>query len=249
MSGPDKAMTGIGPMDKQLRAAKNRLKNHQKEAGRRKSRTDRAEELASVALDLFAARNFASVTIKDIAHKTGVNAALIYYYFDSKEDLFRASIEYAVDQAFRNFRQLQARHDNPADIINDWLDNHVQLFAPIHKFVKVSLDYSGSDANMPAIDRQIRQFYDEELRILSDCIRRGVRQGLFQQVDPEDQAEFISTYLDGVMVRSVVLDDFDIARAVDRLRREIWRHLASEGADDPPSEAMAESRAKARGVG
>lgn len=236
-------------MGMQLRSANRKVKRHPADAGKRKGRFDRAEELAAVALDLFAERNFATVTIKDIARKTGVNAALIYYYFDSKEDLFRASIEYAVDQAFKNFRQLQARHDNPADIINDWLDNHVQLFAPIHKFVKVSLDYSGSDANMPVIDRQIRRFYDEELRILSDCIRRGVSQGLFRQVDPEDRAQFISTYLDGVMVRSVILGDFDLTRAVDRLRREIWRQLTSEGVDDQPSQAIAEKRAKARGLG
>ncbi|MEE8204195.1 MAG: TetR/AcrR family transcriptional regulator, partial [Alphaproteobacteria bacterium] len=190
-------------MGRQPRATKNRLKKRRTDAGQRKARLDRAEELAAVALDLFAERNFASVTIKDIARENGINAALIYYYFDSKEDLFRASIEYAVDQAFKKFRQLQVRHDNPADIINDWLDNHVQLFAPIHKFVKVSLDYSGSDANMPVIDRQIRQFYDEESRILSECIRRGIREGVFQHVDPEDLAQFISTYLDGVMVRSV----------------------------------------------
>jgi DNA-binding transcriptional regulator YbjK len=57
---------------------------------------DRREELAAVALDLFAERNFAAVTIKDIASALGVNTALIYYYFDSKEDLFRAAIESAL---------------------------------------------------------------------------------------------------------------------------------------------------------
>jgi AcrR family transcriptional regulator len=232
-------------MGRQPRATKNRLKKRRTDAGQRKARLDRAEELAAVALDLFAERNFASVTIKDIARENGINAALIYYYFDSKEDLFRASIEYAVDQAFKNFRQLQVRHDNPADIINDWLDNHVQLFAPIHKFVKVSLDYSGSDANMPVIDRQIRQFYDEESRILSECIRRGIREGVFQHVDPEDLAQFISTYLDGVMVRSVILGDFDLTRAVERLRREIWQQLKYQGADDRPHDAAAGVRANA----
>ena len=190
-----------------------------------KTRFDRHGELAAVALDLFAERNFASVTIKDIARAANLNTALIYYYFESKEDLFRAAIEYAVDQAFRNFRRLQARHDNPADIIGDWLNNHVQLYAPIHKFVKVSLDYAGSAARIPVIDRQIRQFYDEEKRILSGCIRQGIEDGLFAPVDPESIALFISTHLDGVMVRCVILDDFDLNQAIVVLRREIWTQL------------------------
>jgi len=191
----------------------------------RKAPFDRAEELAATALDLFAARNFASVTIKDIASASGVNTALIYYYFDSKEDLFRAAVEFAVDQAFKNFRLLQARHDKPSDIIEDWLKNHVELYAPIHKFVKISLDYAGSDTSIPVIDRLIRQFYDEERRILSRCIDQGIQRGLFNNVDPDLLAQFISTYLDGLMVRSVILDDFDLKHSVDLLRLELWRQL------------------------
>jgi AcrR family transcriptional regulator len=195
-----------------------------------KARFDRSGELAAVALDLFAERNFASVTIKEIAKAADVNTALIYYYFESKADLFRAAIEFAIDQAFRNFRQLQARHDSPADVIDDWLNNHVQLYAPIHKFVKISLDYSGSDTSIPVIDRQIRQFYDEEARILSGCIRQGIHTGLFAGVDPESLALFISTYLDGVMVRSVIHGDFDLNQAISALRQRIWIQL---GYDDP----------------
>jgi AcrR family transcriptional regulator len=61
----------------------------------------RVEEFLATALNLFAERNFASVTIKDIAEHLGVNTALIYYYFDSKTDLFQASIEHAVAGASR----------------------------------------------------------------------------------------------------------------------------------------------------
>ena len=189
------------------------------------ARLDRRGDLAAAALDLFAERNFASVTIKDIAGAAAVNTALIYYYFDSKEDLFRAAIEFAVDQVFRNFRQLQARHDDPADIIGDWLSSNVQLYAPIHKFVKVSLDYSGSETSIPAVDATIRQFYDEETRLLTACIRQGAQGGQFETSDPESMALFISTYLDGVMVRSVIVKDFDLGKAVEVLRQMIWNQL------------------------
>jgi AcrR family transcriptional regulator len=40
-----------------------------------------AAKLMSVAMDLFCQRDFASVTIKDIARVAKVNSALIYYYF------------------------------------------------------------------------------------------------------------------------------------------------------------------------
>lgn len=209
----------------------------------RKAPFDRAEELASVALDLFAKRNFASVTIKDIARETGVNTALIYYYFESKDDLFRAVIEHAVDQAFENFRLLRERHRNPADIINDWLNNHVQLFEPIHKLVKISLDYSGAPKRVPSIDRSIRQFYDEESRMLSGCLRQGISEGIFKPVDAERLALFISTYLDGLMVRSVILPELDLEKSVEYLRMQIWETLGISDEALSPTPAPASTAA------
>lgn len=44
---------------------------------RREEHGDRVNEFLATALDLFAERNFASVTIKDIATALGVNTALI----------------------------------------------------------------------------------------------------------------------------------------------------------------------------
>jgi AcrR family transcriptional regulator len=96
------------------------------------------EKFLTASLDLFAERNFASVTIKDIAKALNVNTALIYYYFDSKTDLFRATIEYAVAGAFENVRALDDRSADPPAIIAAWLSNHVNKFAEIHRFVKAS---------------------------------------------------------------------------------------------------------------
>ncbi len=193
----------------------------------------------AAALDLFAERNFASVTIKDIARATGVNTALIYYYFESKDDLFRAVIENAVNQAFDNFRKLRERRENPAEVFDDWLKNHVELFEPIHKLVKVSLDYSGAHNKVAVIDRSIRQFYEEESRMLSNCIRQGIAEGIFRKVDPEELALFISTYLDGVMVRSVIMPDLDLERVVDFLRQQVWAILQYR---DPSATVAGSSR-------
>lgn len=186
---------------------------------------DRKQQLMAAALDLFAERNFSSVTIKDIANATGVNTALIYYYFDSKSDLFCSVIESAVNQAFENFRALRPSHQDPATVIGEWLNNHVRLFDPIHKLVKISLDYSGSPNRVPSIDRSIRQFYDEETRMLSLCIRQGVESGVFQPVDPDSVAQFISTFLDGLMVRSVILSDLNLEASLDNFREILWSAL------------------------
>ena len=149
-------------------------------------------------------------------------------YFDSKEDLFRAAIERAVKRAFEHFRELRLRHSNPADVLSDRLDNHVDLHDPIQKLVKVSLDYPGLPVELPEVERSIRQFYDEEYHTLSRCIQEGIDLGLFEPVDAGKTAQWVSTWLDGLMVRSKIFPDLDVEAAIDSLREMLWTHLGHQ---------------------
>ncbi len=185
----------------------------------------RANELTAKALDLFVERDFASVTIKDIANACGVNTALIYYYFANKEDLFRATIENAITEAIENYTSLQNKHDDPVDLINDWFDINLELSGSIRKLVKVMLDYSGSRINISSIDKEVNNFYDIEHSILSDSIQRGADQGIFNAVDPNRLALFVSTHLDGIMVAAMIRKDFNINSAMEDLREILWFHL------------------------
>lgn len=187
--------------------------------------SDRAEALVMAAFALFAERNFASVTIKDIAAAIGVNTALIYYYFGSKEELFRATIEHAVDRAFQQFRAHREALTTPPEIIAGWLENHVRLGDLIRKLVKISLDYASNGRRVASIDRSIRRFYDDEAAAVSEAILAGIEQGMFRPVDPFKLTAFISTHLDGIMVRSAIFPDVDLAGAVADLQALVWAQL------------------------
>jgi AcrR family transcriptional regulator len=186
---------------------------------------DRIEEYLAAALNLFSERNFASVTIKDIAKALGVNSALLYYYFDDKADLFRATIDYAVRIAFDSMLKFRADGADPERLVAAWLANHVERYAEIHCFVKIALDFRSSQVRDPAIEAAIATFYAKERRLLSGLIREGTRQGRFREVNASQMAQFISTYLDGCMVRKVILPEFDLRTAVRELERQIFAML------------------------
>ena len=193
--------------------------------GMKNATKSRAIELTATALDLFAERDFASVTIKDIANACGVNTALIYYYFANKEDLFRATIKNAITVALENYTNLRKRHDDPVDLINDWFDTNLELSGSIRKLVKVMLDYSGSRINIGSIDKEVNNFYQVERSILSDSIQRGIDQGIFHASDPDRLALFVSIHLDGIMVAAMIRKDFNLTTAMADLREILWLHL------------------------
>ncbi len=57
------------------------------------SRRDRREDILQASLHLFAEKGFHGTSMRDIARSAGITEGLIYHYFSSKRDLFRAIIE------------------------------------------------------------------------------------------------------------------------------------------------------------
>lgn len=188
----------------------------------------RTEEMLAAALELFGRRDVTSVTIKDIARALKVNTALIYYYFDSKDELFRACLKYCIDRTVGNFRRLEGRHDDPVRMIGAWFQTHAQMYAQIRQLVKVMLDYVTSGSRTKSTDAVVEGFYQQESRILTDSIRLGIRQGVFAQVNVGQAALFVSTQLDGVMVRSMIQHDFDVPAAIRNLERVLFGHLGCD---------------------
>jgi AcrR family transcriptional regulator len=186
---------------------------------------DRSREIMTAALQLFAERGFADVTIKDIAGRLRINTALIYYYFKNKEDLFRACLEAAVYDAMASYDAIRGDADHPVERINSWFNSNIELAPSIANMVKVMVDYAGSTLRLPSVDRLIRRFYEEERRLLARAIAEGVASGVFQPVDGERLAQFVSTHLDGIMVASIIRSDLDIAEAVSTLRGILFESL------------------------
>ena len=62
-------------------------------AGRRPGNQDTRGAILSAARSAFAARGFAGSSLRMIAADAGVDAALIHHYFDSKQQLFLATMQ------------------------------------------------------------------------------------------------------------------------------------------------------------
>lgn len=187
---------------------------------------DRRSEILAAALELFSQCDYSSITIKDIARLAGVNTSLLYYYFSDKEALFRSALEQAVTDVMDKYSGFASKHTAPVDLIDDWFQMHIDLAPRIRRLVKILMDYSSSGLHSRVLDDVIGKFYDVEVRILSAAVKRGQQDGLFTNaVSPVGAAHFASTYLDGVMARSIIIPKLDVEASVNALREAFWAYL------------------------
>lgn len=94
-------------------------------AGRPKGRN--ADEVKSALLksarELFLSYEFEAVSTKRIAHKAGVNAAMINYYFGSKKELYRAMIDDVFLEMQERMKDLQDHSEiPPAEFIRNYTE-------------------------------------------------------------------------------------------------------------------------------
>ncbi len=74
------------------------------------------ERILGAAQAIFAKKGFDGARVDEIAKQAGVNKALIYYYFKSKEEILHALLHLAIDD-------FSARLGSPADLMSKVLDS------------------------------------------------------------------------------------------------------------------------------
>lgn len=179
----------------------------------------------AAAIDLFAERDYASVTIQDITRRAGATHSLVYYHFKNKDDLFNKAIRNLITQTIEVYREAGEQHHNPVELIEDWFDNNIRLSRVLRKLVKIMFDYSGPQKGRPSVQKAIANFYQEEHRIIAGNIKRGVDEGYFVKVDATRVAAFVSTHIDGIFYDSFIRDDEDIGPAMENLKWVLWSIL------------------------
>jgi len=183
---------------------------------------ERAEHLMRIAVDLFAEKGYAAVTIQDITAHAGVTHSLVYYHFKNKEELFTRAVIYLIDNNIRSFQRNLDRHSHPVDLLEDWFDYNIQHAEVLKKMVKIMFDSSMSDKQSPHASNVIKHFYDEEKNILSENIAKGISMGIFQNLDPIKIAAFISTHIDGIFYGAWTQSDFNMEEAMSQMKLVLW---------------------------
>src|SRR6476659_7195062 len=131
---------------------------------------DRAEDLMRAALHLFATKDFGRMTLRDIQRASGFDAALIYYYFKNKQDLFDATVRFALREAAGVNHLAKSDDANPVQVIRDWLQHSLNMAEYNCTILRIMMHYAGSRRG-GALEESMQNFYQrEEIDILADSV-------------------------------------------------------------------------------
>lgn len=150
----------------------------------RLSASDRKEQLIEIAMKLFSEQGFDGTSTREIADAAGINEALIFRHFRTKEDLFWAVLSDRVERRGRNLRiqeLLQSKGDfrNVLVAIAETLLDRTEEDAAVTRL----LFYSAL-RNRELSERFFQTYGQEKFEMLADRMRIGIRAGRLRVVNP-----------------------------------------------------------------
>jgi AcrR family transcriptional regulator len=146
-------------------------------------KTDKREHILIVAEELIGTNGFDGTSVRDIAHKAGVNLAMISYYFGSKEKLLEALIEFRAGYAHGILEELNKDASlNPWDKIDRLVDFYVDRVLNNLRFHNImyreSINIRSDEIRDKLIAIKLRNL-EQITRIIQD----GQQKKLFREVD------------------------------------------------------------------
>lgn len=133
------------------------------------------------ASEEFADKGFAATKTSDIAAKAGLPKPNVYYYFKSKENLYREVLESIVEpllQASAPFNQ--AGH--PFEVLTAYIRSKIRISRELPSASKVFASEIMHGA--PHLSPEQTAQLNEQAKHNIECIQRWIDQGLMAKVDP-----------------------------------------------------------------
>ena len=124
--------------------------------------TPTRDQILDAAEGLFAQQGFTATSIKQIAAGAGVNSALLYYYFQDKETLYKAVLARQIQGLVSSLASRLEGAADPADAVRRFVEAQAEAVLAHPLFPRLML----------------RELLDHEARHASDEIAVAVGRGL-----------------------------------------------------------------------
>jgi len=146
--------------------------------------SDRKKQLIDTAMQLFSEQGFDGTSTREIADAAGVNEAIIFRHFKTKEDLYWAVLADRIERRGRTRR------------VKELLDSGGETRQILLGIAETMLDRTADDTAVTRLlfysalrsrelsDRFFQTYAHEKFELLSDFFRRRMEAGEFRAVDP-----------------------------------------------------------------
>jgi AcrR family transcriptional regulator len=178
------------------------------------------ETILQIAQEIFSKYGYKKTTLDDIANAVRKGKSSLYYYFNSKEDLFQAVIAKEVDILKQALEKVVFRSMDPEEKLREYILTKLATYRDLANL------YNALENDVTAIgfiDEIKAKNEKDEIRMIKRILIEGVRREKFHIDDLNLTAIGITTAIKGLEIplSAGIYGSFDIEMSVDNIVRII----------------------------
>ncbi|WP_277554666.1 TetR/AcrR family transcriptional regulator [Halobaculum limi] len=159
---------------------------------------------------------YAELSVAHIAEEFEKSKSLLYYHYDSKDDLIAGFLEFAGDHFLAMLEEAEREADGPIDRLRAFVDIYLapEVDEEMAEAQRAMIDLRAQAVSEPRFRAEFTRI-DNHLRDrLVDAVAEGVESGVIDEsVDPEAVGTWVLATLTGTMLQRHTAD-YDVVTPV-----------------------------------
>jgi TetR/AcrR family transcriptional regulator len=182
------------------------------------------QRLLETATELFAEKGYAGTSVREIVEKAGVSKPVLYYYFKSKDGLFYAVLEWAVNVQQKILNEI---FESKGTVLDRFIIFYRRVYEGVRQYQSLYIMIHGliygPPQGVPEYDfaKYQRQMLDAVKRIYTE----GASLGEIRKVDAEEVAFLVLGLIDFSLNIDMVLPELADPQRPERLLRLAFQGL------------------------
>ncbi len=143
---------------------------------------DRPQEITQAALEAFAEKGYAATRVEEVAKRAGVSKGLMYLYFKTKEELFKAVVKSVVIRRIdRLIGNIESTDLSSEDFIRGPLLSFMKQVPGSPVAIVIRLLISEGPRHPDLVDYYYENVVAKGLAAITGFVERGVERGEFRK--------------------------------------------------------------------
>lgn len=147
---------------------------------------------------VFSRFGYKKTTMDDIARSFDMGKSSLYYYFESKEEIFKAVVVHEADLLKKELRNVLATTQNPKRRLKNYILVRMKTLRKLSNYYNAV--FSEDLTHFDFIEKMRQKYDSEEIQTLKWILDEGTKMKVFSVENTELAATAISTAMKGLEI-------------------------------------------------
>lgn len=163
---------------------------------------DRKRIILDAAISTIARNGVRGLRVEEVAERAGVAVSLLYYHFDNRSGLIRATLKHANERTAQTIEDLDVGRRNGAQLVVTMLLAELEDPVQARELSLLWSEVLSAAFFDPSLREQLAEASERWSKLIADAVWRGQEDGSIAALAaPDDLAALLTAAVDGISAR------------------------------------------------